>query len=145
MTTWVHRVDSHRLGSNLRQWGGSVTYRLLYLLGLVISVLTLEAATTLVVGVVALSLVISELLRGALISVVALVVVLLLGASLVSHASHELLDDVGNLVHVSGVDWAMTAFLEVALEVLLVLVVLVLEVAVLLDLVVVNIELLSVH
>jgi hypothetical protein len=112
---------------------------------LVISVLTLEAATTLVVGVVALSLVISELLRGALISVVALVVVLLLGASLVSHASHELLDDVGNLVHVSGVDWAMTAFLEVTLEVLLVLVVLVLEVAVLLDLVVVNIELLIVH
>lgn len=128
------------------QWGGSVADRLLNLLGLVISVLTLEAATTLVVGVVALSLVISVRLRGALISVVAtLVVVLLLGASLVSHTSHELLDDVGNLVHVSGVDWAMTAFLEVALEVLLVLVVLVLEVAVLLDLVVVDVEKLSVH
>jgi hypothetical protein len=39
----------------------------------------------------------------------------------------------------------MTAFLEVALEVLLVLVVLVLEVAVLLDLVVVHVEKLSVH
>jgi hypothetical protein len=39
----------------------------------------------------------------------------------------------------------MTAFLEVALEVLLVLVVLVLEVAVLLDLVVVDVEKLSVH
>ncbi len=80
----------------------------------------MKAATTKVGVVAALSLVFSVRLRGASVSVVAaLVGVLLLGASLVSHPCHELLDDVGNLVHVSGADWAMTTFLEMTLEVLL--------------------------
>ena len=146
MNSWVQQVDGDRLLIILGQRSGSVADRLLNLMGLVSSGLTLEAATILFREVAVLSLVNSKLLRGTLISVVAtLVVVLLLGASLVSHTSHELLDDVGNLVHVSGVNWAMTAFLEVALELLLFLVFFVLEVAVQLDLVVVNVKELSVH
>ena len=69
----------------------------------------------------------------------------MVGRTLVSHTGHELLDDVGDLVHVSGVDRALAIFLEMTLEILLVLVVRVFKVTVLFDLVVVHVELFAVN
>ena len=60
-------------------------------------------------------------------------VMALVGGTLASHTSHELLEDVGDLVHVSGVDRAFAIFVEITLEVLLVLNVLVFKVALLFD------------
>ena len=62
-----------------------------------------------------------------------------------THLGHKLLNDIGDLVHVSGVDSALAIFLEMALEVLLVLVVLVLEFTVLFYFVVVHVEGFVVH
>ena len=119
---------------------GSVTTN--GLLGLLVSttLTTIEAAATLV-GVVALSSIVSELLRSTSVSVetTLVVVVWLLRASL-SHTGHQLLDDTGDVVHVSSIYRALTAFLKMTLEVLFVFVVLVLEVTILFDLVVVYIK-----
>ena len=122
------------------------------MLVLVASILTLIATTLAsIVGIAALTLLLAVpvvvLLVAASSGVVllALVIALLGGTLVVPHAGHELLDDVGDLVHVSGVDCAVTIFLEMTLEVLLVLVVLVFKVAVLFDLVVVHVEGFVVH
>ena len=49
--------------------------------------------------------------------------------TLVSHTGHEFFDDSGDLVPVSGVDCDLATFLEITLEVLLVLFLLVIKVA----------------
>ncbi len=110
----------------------------------VATIATLVATSLAIAGVLTLLLTVSVVVLGTAASVVVLLalVVVLVRGTLSSHTGHELLDDVGDLVHVSGVDRAAVAiFLEVTLEVLLVLVVLVFEVAVLFDLVVVHVEL----
>ena len=110
------------------------------------------AATLASIGVAALTLLLSVsvvvLLTTASAVVLLALVIALVGGTLASHTAHtghELLDDVGDLVHVSGVDRALAIFLEMTLEVLLVLVVLVFKVAVLFDLVVVHVELFVVN
>ena len=110
---------------------------------LVGATLTIVATTLALIGVAALTLLLTisgVVLVTATSAVVllALVKAALVGGTLASHTGHELLDDVGDLVHVSGVDSALAIFLEMALEVLLVLVVLVFKIAVLFNLVVVN-------
>jgi hypothetical protein len=119
------------------------------LLILVLAVLTLEAsATTSIAGVSALALLLLTISGVALVArsvvLIAWVEVLLVTTS-TTHLGHELLNDMGDLVHVSGVDSAVAIFLEMALEVLLVFVVLVLEVTVLFDLVVVHVKGFVVH
>ena len=116
----------------------------------VAATLTIVATTLASIGVAALTLLLTisgVVLVTATSAVVllALVKAALVGGTLASHTGHELLDDVGDLVHVSGVDRALAIFLEMTLEVLLVLVVLVFKVAVLFDLVVVNVELFVVN
>jgi len=118
------------------------------LLILVLAVLTLEASATTSIGVSALALLLLTISGVALVArrVVLLArVEVLLGTTSTTHLGHELLNDIGDLVHVSGVDSAVAIFLEMALEVLLVLVVLVLEVTVLFDLVVVHVKGFVVH
>jgi hypothetical protein len=101
------------------------------------------------IGVAALTLLLT--ISGVVLVTAASAVVLLalvktwVGGTLASHTGHKLLDDVGDLVHVSGVDRALAIFLEMTLEVLLVLVVLVFKVTVLFDLVVVHVELFVVN
>lgn len=56
------------------------------------------------------------------------------------NSKHHLLNDIGYLVHAMGLKWAFTSFSKMALEVLFVFVVFILEVAILLDLVVVDEE-----
>jgi len=118
---------------------GSVTTN--GLLGLLVSttLTTIEAAATLV-GVVALSSIVSELLGSTSVSEATLVVVVWLLRASLSHTGHQLLDDTGDVVHVSSIYRALTAFLKMTLEVLFVFVVLVLEVTILFDLVVVYIK-----
>jgi hypothetical protein len=100
---------------------------------------SIEAAATLVLVVVRASFV-TELSRStSVIEATLVVVVWLLRASL-SHTGHQLLDDAGDVVHVSSIDRALTTLLKMALEVLFVFIVLVLEVAILFNLVVVNIK-----
>ena len=87
--------------------------------------LTLVTTPTLVGVVIALSSVVLLLLWTSVEAT--LVEVSLLGSSLIIHAGHQLLDDAGDLVHVSSIDWAtLASFLKMALEVLFVFVVLVL-------------------
>lgn len=117
---------------------------------LVAATLTIVATTLASIGVAALTLLLTisgVVLVTATSAVVllALVKAALVGGTLASHTGHELLDDVGDLVHVSGVDRALAIFLEMTLEVLLVLVILVFKVAVLFDLVVVHVELFVVN
>lgn len=115
----------------------------------VAATLTIVATTLASIGVAALTLLtISGVVLVTATSAVvllALVKAALVGGTLASHTGHELLDDVGDLVHVSGVDSALAIFLEMTLEVLLVLVVLVFKVTVLFDLVVVHVELFVVN
>jgi len=56
------------------------------------------------------------------------------------NSKHHLLNDIGYLVHAMGLKWAFASFRKMALEVLFVFVVFILEVAILLDLVVVDEE-----
>ncbi len=117
---------------------------------LVAATLTIVATTLASIGIAALTLLLTisgVVLVTATSAVVllALVKAALVGGTLASHTGHELLDDVGDLVHVSGVDRALAIFLEMTLEVLLVLVVLVFKVTVLFDLVVVHVELFVVN
>jgi len=117
---------------------------------LVAATLTIVATTLASIGIAALTLLLTisgVVLVTATSAVVllALVKAALVGGTLASHTGHELLDDVGDLVHVSGVDRALAIFLEMTLEVLLVLVVLVFKVTVLFDLVVVDVELFVVN
>ena len=117
----------------------------------VAATLTIVATTLAYIGVAALTLLLT--ISGVvLVTASALVLVALVKAlvgatwgTLGSHTVHELLDDVGDLVHVAGVDSALATFLEMTLEVLLVLVVLVFKIAVLFDLVVVHEELFVVN
>ena len=123
-------------------------YRLLNLLLILEqAVLTLEASATTSIGVSALALLLLTISGVALVArrVVLLARVEVLLGTTSTHLGHELLNDIGDLVHVSGVDSAVAIFLEMALEVLLVFVVLVLEVTVLFDLVVVHVKGFVVH
>lgn len=115
------------------------------MLVLVLAVLTLVASTTTSIARVAALALLLLTISGVVLArwvvwLAALVVVLLKALISSSHLAHELLDDIGDRVHVSGVESAVAIFLEMALEVLLVLVVLILHVAVLFDLVVVHVE-----
>ncbi len=96
------------------------------------------------IRVTALTLLLSAsvgvLLTAASILILLALVKALFGGTLASHTGHELLDDVGDLVHVSGVDRALAIFLEMTLKVLLVLVVLLYKIAVLFVFVVVHVE-----
>ena len=117
---------------------------------LVAATLTIAVATTPSTGVAALTLLLLTISGVVLVTAASAVVLLarvkvLVGSTLASHAGHELLDDAGDLVHVVGVDRALAVFLEMTLEVLLVLVVLVFKVTVLFDLVVVHVELFVVN
>jgi len=127
-----------------------LTNRLLNLLAWEAATQLSVVATTLVMA--ALTLLLLTISGVVLVTAAPVVVCLplakaLVGAwgALVSHTGHKLLDDIGDLVHVSGVDCALATFLEMTLEVLLVLVVLVFKVAVLFDLVVVYVYLFVVN
>lgn len=114
----------------------------------VAATLTIVATTLALIGVAALTLL---TISGVVLVTAASTVVLLalvkalVGCTLASHTGHELLDDVGDLVHVSGVDRALAIFLEMTLEVLLVFVVLGFKLTVLFYLVVVHVELFVVN
>jgi hypothetical protein len=77
---------------------------------------SIEATTMASIGVAALTLLLTisgVVLVTATSAVVllALVKAALVGGTLASHTGHELLDDVGDLVHVSGVDIGWAIFL----------------------------------
>lgn len=88
---------------------------------LVAATLTIVATTPAFIGIAALTLLLTisgVVLVTATSAVVllALVKAALVGGTLASHTGHELLDDVSDLVHVSGVDRALAIFLEMTLE-----------------------------
>ena len=132
----------------MRNWGSRLANRRLNLLVLV-ATRTIVATTLASIGVAALTLLLT--ISGVVLVTAASTVVLLalvkalVGCTLASHTGHELLNDVGDLVHVFGVDRALAIFLEMTLEVLLVFVVLGFKLTVLFYLVVVHVELFVVN